>query len=175
MRLPIRPLLAFGGALVMLTAGFAYLSSNQVQQSSAGEGVNSVSGFNVTGIAYVIPCGNQAGAPACTGFGDGADYYNGSTVAGGQNATANLNAAYEGVTFTLTSQNAWTGPSTGPTNVSVYPENSSNFAAWGHDNGCSVSGWTILASGAGQGTVSCKFAPQVPAAQLAYLAVEANQ
>jgi hypothetical protein len=169
MRFPIRRLLVVGGgAVILATAGFAYMASNTVQQSSAGEGLGGVSGYTVSGIQYVVDCGNTS---TCAGYGDGADYYNGSTTSQ-KTDTTNLNAAISGVTFTLAAQSTDASAKGQPTNVKVYPEDSNHTALWGHDNGCTISGWN---PSTGSGSVTCSFSPQVPASQLMYLDVEANQ
>lgn len=173
MQFPIRRLVFLGGgAAIFATAGFAYMASNTVSPSSAGEGSGAVTGYHVSNIQYLVDCSSMAPTGTCTGSGDGADYYDGGAGGGAQN----LNGAISGVKFTLTS-NATSAPANGaPTNVSVYPEDQSGHTEWGHDNGCHIVGtWSAPASSAGSGTVSCAFSPQVPANLLYFLDVEANQ
>jgi hypothetical protein len=42
-----------GGAVVLATAGFAYMASNNVPNTRAGDGYGTVSGYTVTNIHYV--------------------------------------------------------------------------------------------------------------------------
>jgi len=65
MRVPFRQLLVVGGgAVVLATAGFAYMASNTVPASYAGEGSAAVSGYTVSNIDYAgvsVPGGGQVG------------------------------------------------------------------------------------------------------------------
>lgn len=46
----------WGGAAAIATAGFAYMASNTVAASSAGEGVGAVTGYQVGNITYDTTC-----------------------------------------------------------------------------------------------------------------------
>ncbi|MGC1184230.1 MAG: hypothetical protein WBA31_03640 [Candidatus Dormiibacterota bacterium] len=64
MRIPsLRLLLVAGGAVVIATAGFAYMASNTVGASSAGEGTGTVSGYTAGAPSYSIDYANPTGAP----------------------------------------------------------------------------------------------------------------
>jgi hypothetical protein len=53
MRIPsLRLLLVAGGAVVIATAGFAYMASNTVATSYLGQGTGTVSGYAVTNISF---------------------------------------------------------------------------------------------------------------------------
>ena len=82
MRIAPRRLFILGGALAIAAGGFAFMASNTVGQSNAGEGSASVSGYNVYNITYsgiTTTGGGQAGtmqfdenAPVSNGLtGDG--------------------------------------------------------------------------------------------------------
>lgn len=87
MRVPFRRLLVVGGgAVVLATAGFAYMASNTVPNTSAGTGLAAVSGYTVTNVTF-----NNETESAC-GYG-----YAG--VNGDVNAGCELNT----MQFTLTS------------------------------------------------------------------------
>jgi len=44
--------LPLGAAAILGTSGFAFMASNSVAPSYAGDGVNTVSGFSITNISY---------------------------------------------------------------------------------------------------------------------------
>jgi hypothetical protein len=151
-----RRLLLWGGAAAIAAGGFAFMASNTVGTSSAGEGAGAVTGYAVSNISYTVDN----------------TYY-----------TTGHNAAYTAVTFKLTSLSA-TGSADGPPkDVNVYPEHSTGMRTWGHQTGnCTLStppGWVIALfgphAGTGSGTYTCNFNPAVPAATLGKLDVEANQ
>lgn len=52
MRILPRRLLVLGGAVAIAACGFAYMASNTVDASSAGEGAAAVSGYHVYNIEY---------------------------------------------------------------------------------------------------------------------------
>lgn len=57
MRIPFgRLILVAGGAIVLATAGFAYMASNTVASSNAGEGVGQVTGYQIGNITYDSSC-----------------------------------------------------------------------------------------------------------------------
>lgn len=57
MRIPFgRMILVAGGAIVLATAGFAYMASNTVASSNAGEGVGQVTGYQIGNITYDSSC-----------------------------------------------------------------------------------------------------------------------
>jgi hypothetical protein len=100
-----RRLLVLGGAVAIAACGFAYMASNTVSASSAGEGAAAVSGYNVYNIEYagVAGVGNPAYNP--TGNGPSAVgtmvYLNAPTVGG---LTEQDGVQY--VAFQLTPDNA---------------------------------------------------------------------
>ena len=57
-----RRLLMWGGAAVVASAGFAFMASNTVGQSFAGEGANNVSGYAVSDIVYSGVSGSGGGS-----------------------------------------------------------------------------------------------------------------
>lgn len=59
MRLP-RRLLLWGGAAVLATSGFAFMASNSVAASSAGDGGGNVSGYTATNFHYTVSKGPDA-------------------------------------------------------------------------------------------------------------------
>jgi hypothetical protein len=108
-----------GAAAALSTAGFAFMASNTVAPSSAGEGSNSVTGYTVSGVNY----------SAQQGWGQPAPLYsvsavkfiltsNGTGAASGQ--PANVNAALLGTSATRSDCviSSWTvngsGQGTGP-------------------------------------------------------------
>ena len=52
MRILPRRLLVLGGAVAIAAGGFAYMASNAVGASNAGQGTGTVSGYSVTDITY---------------------------------------------------------------------------------------------------------------------------
>lgn len=151
----------WGGAAAIAAGGFAFMASNTVASSSAGEGQGTVSGYHVTNISYTVTT-----------------HYYGGTTAGGTADLGVSNAAYYGVTFTLTSTATTANANGQPKFVMAYAEksNGGGHATFGHAGGCTAtSAWTTNASNQGTGTYSCTFAPVIPAAKLGKLNVEANQ
>lgn len=64
MRIGIRRLLVLGGGAAILgTAGFAYMASNTIPNTAAGESVAAVSGYTVTGVTYNHASGSGCGGP----------------------------------------------------------------------------------------------------------------
>lgn len=57
-----RRLVLWGGAAVVASAGFAFMASNTVGQSFAGEGANQVSGYSVSDIVYSGVTANGGGS-----------------------------------------------------------------------------------------------------------------
>lgn len=57
-----RRLFMWGGAAVVASAGFAFMASNTVGQSYAGEGANQVSGYTVSNIEYSGVVGSGGGS-----------------------------------------------------------------------------------------------------------------
>lgn len=69
MRIPFgRLILVAGGAIVLATAGFAYMASNTVASSNAGEGVGQVTGYTIGNITYDSSCPSFSFLPgsSCT-------------------------------------------------------------------------------------------------------------
>lgn len=149
-RLP-RRLALWGGAAAIAGGGFAFMASNNVLTSSAGDGAGHVTGYTVTNQAYTIA--NRLAIAGTTG-----------------SATAYLS----GVTFTLAANSATANAHKQPpnTNILVYPENKTGGRPWGHGGYCSVNTWT---TSAGTGNVTCTFSPQPPVATVFKLDVEASQ
>jgi hypothetical protein len=157
LKLP-RKLLLWGGAAVVIAAGSAFMSSNTVSASSAGEGTGPVTGYTVTGITYGPACPSS---PVCVNE----VYY-----------TDGFFSAATGVEFTLTSVATTKPGNEQPVHIQVYPLNLSDSLEWGHALSCALVGsWSAPVSGAGSGTYACQFDPVVPIAQIGDLAVEANQ
>lgn len=52
-----------GGAAVLSTAGFAYMASNTIPTTAAGESVAAVSGYTVTNVTYNGGSGSGCGGP----------------------------------------------------------------------------------------------------------------
>jgi hypothetical protein len=48
----LRLLLVGGGAIILATAGFAYMASNSVAATSAGEGSGLISGYTVSNVSF---------------------------------------------------------------------------------------------------------------------------
>lgn len=159
MRIPLlRLLLVGGGAVVLATAGFAYMASNTVASSYAGEGSGTVSGYNVSAIHYTT---QDPPSPLGQGF-----------------------VTITAVTFILTEQAAPPPGQTGePTNVDAFlmtgggpgPNPGPGPAGSVASNGCSLQGsWAP----SGSGTYECTF-PTSPhgtyVSQVNGLDVEANQ
>ncbi|HEY6538131.1 MAG TPA: hypothetical protein VI138_03715 [Candidatus Dormibacteraeota bacterium] len=149
MRIPFgRLAIAGGGAVILATAGFAYMASNSVPVSSAGEASAAVTGYAATDIQY----------SAEQGWGQPAPLYSVSTVK-----------------FILTSD-ANSAPGNGqPAQVEAALENTSG--TWVNFS-CSVSTpWTIGVSGQGSAGVVCNESTGGPVlvASLGGLDVEANQ
>jgi hypothetical protein len=63
MRIGIRKLLLLGGsAAILSTAGFAYMASNTLPVTSAGEGSAAVTGYTATDVSYNGDSGRGCGA-----------------------------------------------------------------------------------------------------------------
>ena len=155
LKLP-RKLLLWGGAAVVVASGSAFMASNTVAQSSAGEGTGPVLGYTVSNISYGVPYGANTNLDNV--------YYTGHDY-----------AAAKGVYFTLTSD-ASSSPADGqPVNVDAYPLNKAGNIHWGHDNGCSIQGTWTINGGVGSGNYFCAFSPEVPIGDIGSLAIEANQ
>jgi hypothetical protein len=60
-----RRLLMWGGAAAIATAGFAYMASNSVAASSAGEGVGPVTGYQVSNTTYDTTCTGYIPGQVC--------------------------------------------------------------------------------------------------------------
>jgi hypothetical protein len=95
----MRLLLVGGGAVVLATAGFAYMASNTIDASSAGAGSGTVSGYTATGVSWTTELITEV-SPA---------------------------ASYtDGVTFTLTANDTSDASAvTAPKSVFVYATNGS--------------------------------------------------
>jgi hypothetical protein len=150
MRIPfLKLLLVGGGAVVLATAGFAYMASNTVAASSAGEASATVTGYTVSNIQY----------SAEQGWGQPAPSYSVSTVK-----------------FILTSAANSAPGNAQPAQVQASLENVSS--AWVNFS-CSIapSSWTIGSSGQGSGSVICNESTGGPVlvSSLSGLDVEANQ
>jgi hypothetical protein len=164
MRFPVRRLLVVGGgAVILATAGFAYLASNNMPASSSiGEGSVTATGYAVGPISW---------------YTSGCSSYPGGTC----NPTNTAPYYVEGLSFSLTSI-ATTAPGNGVPNQIVvnltYPNAPSGFSSTvtlvGVNSGytpapgvlpspagaCTLGGvwsnnWTIGGSGTGSGTVTC--------------------
>jgi hypothetical protein len=146
--------LPVGAAAALSTAGFAFMASNTVAASSAGEGQADVTGYTVSGVNYSAQQGWES--PSSPTF----NQYKVSAVK-----------------FILTS-NASGGPANGmPANV-----NASLLGTAAHTSECVISGWTINGSGQGTGPVVCTFGNGHPGvsdpplqSQVTGLDVTANQ
>lgn len=164
MRIPFgRLLLVGGGAVVLATAGFAYMASNTISASSAGEGSAAVSGYSTGAISYNP---DYPGSALC-------QTYSGKYV------------CYVGeVQFSLTSDAASAPANGAPTDVvvtllhgnTVLTTESlvSEFDAANNWEGCTLSGWTSDSASANAGTVLCRV-PQTPIKDVTSVDVEANQ
>lgn len=145
-RLP-RRLALWGGAAAVAAGGFAFMASNTVLASSAGEGAGPVSGYIVSHQSY--------------------SFVNNTTG----------KATLAAVKFLLTSASSTSNAAVQPANVQAYPQAPGTARPWGKSLDCTLTGtWTMNTTGQGQGTYSCTFAPVVyPVATLVSLDVEANQ
>lgn len=152
----------WGGAAAIAAGGFAFMASNTVASSSAGEGEGSVTGYKVTAISYTVTT----------------HYYGGTTGGGTADLSSVSDAAYTGVSFTLTSTATTTAANGQPTFVMAYAEKATGGGhyTFGHAGTCTpTTAWTSTPGSPGTGTYSCTFAPLIPAATLGKLNVEANQ
>jgi hypothetical protein len=67
MRIPsLRLLLGVGGAVIIATAGFAYMANNTINASSAGEGIGAVYGYTVSGTTYTTTAGQPESITGAT-------------------------------------------------------------------------------------------------------------
>ena len=152
-RLP-RRLLLWGGAAAVASGGFAFMASNNVLVSSAGEGTNTVSGYQVSQQTYTIDQNKMGG-----------------------NAE---NAAVYGVTFTLTSLATTTNANGKPKQVWAYLEHGTGSVYVGHNYGntgvgCTLVGtWTKPANAAGHGQYHCRLTTS-PVVTMGKLDIEASQ
>lgn len=154
-RLP-RRLALWGGAAAIAGGGFAFMASNNVFASSAGDGAGPVTGYNVSNQTYTT-------------------YVALSTPSNTTTAVTYIKS----VTFTLTSQ-AKTSNADGPPkiqNMNVYPLNYNTGTQWGHQTGyCSITTpWALHVTGSGYGTFTCTFNPKPPVHTVHRLDVEATQ
>ncbi|MGB9112458.1 MAG: hypothetical protein WCF24_07005 [Acidimicrobiales bacterium] len=60
-----RRLLMWGGAAAIATAGFAYMATNTVSASSAGEGYGPVTGYVTSNTTYDTTCPNNTIGSTC--------------------------------------------------------------------------------------------------------------
>lgn len=165
-RLP-RRLALWGGAAAIAGGGFAFMASNNVLVSSAGEGAGAVSGYTVSNIRYGI---TFPGAATCGGNTACQNTYGRNHPQNGNHT----NTSYTNVTFRLTTKSTTPNATTKPTNVVVYPEGTGGSTPWGSDQ-CTSSNWHTTGTGYGQGTFTCTFRPIVGSFTLRKLDVEANQ
>lgn len=144
----------WGGAAALGVAGFAFMASNTVAASSAGQGSMSVTGYTVSEISYNGGSGYNCGS---------------ETPPIGVASGCQLDT----VSFLLTSNG--TGPAfTNPPNFVYAGAYDSNQHGLAYADGCALQGsWD---SGSGSGTYLCTFNPtNTPIWQVASLDVEANQ
>ena len=147
-RLP-RRLALWGGAAAIASGGFAFMATNVVGGSSAGEGTGAVSGYKVSSIHYTVT----------------PDHYTGST------SLANFNK----ITFTLTSNATTTTANVAPTNVSVWFLKTGTHP-WGHTEDCHSTGtWTKSTGTSGTGKFDCTTGTKIPVRTVTSIEVEANQ
>lgn len=193
MRIIPRKLLLLGGAAAIAAGGFAFMASNSVAASSAGEGAGAVSGYTVVpgSITYTL----SASSPEALGPGQIASY-NGSPYCYGNDQGNPWNCYVEGVQFTLQSDTTTPPGNAQPTDVVVTLLGTGSNAPLGtgparlvkndytfgqgpanNDGGtCVISGWATTTSGAGAGTVTCQFSGTLASFnKLTSLDVEANQ
>lgn len=151
-RLP-RRLALWGGAAAIAGGGFAFMASNNVLASSAGEGAGAVSGYTVSNQTYTTQVKYTPGAGRTLTF-------------------------VKSVTFTLTTKSTTPNATGAPklSNMNVYAVNFSTTTPWGHQAGyCSTTGWAHDATGHGYGTFTCTFTPLPPVATVHKLDVSAAQ
>jgi hypothetical protein len=148
MRIGIRKLLVLGGTTTILaTAGFAYMATNTVAQSSAGQGNAPVTGYSVSGIQY----------SAEQGWGQQLPVYSISTVK-----------------FILTSDDNSAPGNGNPAQVKGAIKVS---GVWQNLDTCNpTTTWAVNGSGQGFGGFACNVAGgAVPVVNVTGLDVEANQ
>lgn len=146
-----RRLAMWGGAAIVASTGFAFMASNAVDASSAGEGANAVTGYTASNISY--------SNASCSG-----------------NSGNLTQVCINGVSFTLTS-NATSAPANGqPKDVNVIYQDGTDDLNYSsvHAHTCSISGWGTTGTGAGAGTVTCTTG-NIGSASLTNLNIEANQ
>ena len=142
-----RLVIPVGMAAAISTAGFAFMASNTVAPSSAGEGAAAVTGYTASDISY-------------------------STVQCPPQPAASTQTCINGVSFTLTS-NATSAPANAqPKDVVVTYKSGNNDLNWSsvHAGTCHIAGW----ASPGTGTVTCTTG-QIGVASLSNLDIEANQ
>lgn len=167
-----RRLLALGGAMALAGAGFAYMDTNAVSASSAGEGAAAVTGYTVSNIQWT--------ADNASDIGDGPMPY--------ESAADVVPYYMTGLEFTLTSK-ATSAPANGqPASLNVALQTDINgtigytqiaSSKTGGYHTCSISGWVTNGNGQGTGTVKCGLiirADQIPPiADVIGIDVEAHQ
>ncbi len=145
LKLP-RKLLLWGGAAVVVASGSAFMASNSVAPSSAGEGAGAVSGYTVSNISYAV--NNNTGNATGVSF---------RLTSWASSAPANEKPG-----------NVDAYPLNGGGNAQWGQGNSCSPTSSWTTNG-------VGNAGNGYGTFSCSFAYSAPVQDLFYLAVEANQ
>lgn len=160
MRIPLlRLLLVGGGAAVLATAGFAYMASNTVASSYAGEGSGTVSGYSVSAIHYWT---QDPPAPPGQGF---------VSIVGVQFTLTEMGSPPPTQNTAPTDVHAFlmTGPS-GPRPLIANPPPPPPPASVASLS-CTVNSWTNATA---SGSASCTF-PSTFVSQVTGLDVEANQ
>lgn len=153
MRIIPRRFLILGGALAVAAGGFAYMASNSVAASYAGEGSNAVSGYTVSNIDYTggMPFGdNPVDSSGSIGFDSNAMVSNGLTGDG----------LITTVSFTLSPDTAhWA-------EVQLYNQAKQVIGGGGNNNCSETAGtWTCNVTGSDNNAV--------PLSQIAWIDVEA--
>jgi hypothetical protein len=149
MRIPFRRLLLVGGgAAVLATAGFAYMASNTVPITSAGQASAAVTGYTVTNVTYNGGSGDNCGGTCYIGT----------------------------VGFTLTADNANSQNNGKPVFVYVDVEGSNNGEIANAD-GCTVPAGTLVgATGQWTGNFTCTLNPNTATvAEVDFLDIAATQ
>jgi hypothetical protein len=177
MRILPRRLLLLGGAVAIAAGGFAYMASNTIAQSNAGEGANLVTGYVVTNITYTPktnwntpdPCRENYGP---SNSGTPSIYSQTWTTTNFNDSDPNSPWCITGVNFDLTSQ---TTPPVAPATVHVDLMTVNNFDSSALAYGPNTNGsCTLTAIANATWDVNCT-GSNVWAADLRGLDVEANQ
>ena len=177
MRILPRKLLLLGGAAVLAAGGFAYMSSNGVSASNAGEGVGVVSGYTVANFHYTgLSSPNGGVAFPNNNYSETANGSLGNTGSPNWLGAPVVNgfALQDGVTsvsFQLNPDNAtWAA-------VQLYNSSKAVIGGGGASNCGETSGWWTCIVKATPNEVTADGLPNgaVPMYDIAYVDVEAAQ